>query len=97
MARRKHSKPERLRANHRTMPLREIVGVEKQGRTWWTILICMHASPGLPASRRYSKFYPCPHCAKLVAAVKAEETATEPSPMETFRKNLRRKLKGGTF
>lgn len=60
--------------NHHTMPLRRIVRREVQNGRSFVVLVCGHASPGVPASR-LSRFYPCPVCALRVAEVRAEYAA----------------------
>lgn len=82
--------------NHRKHPLRRIVGREKQGKQWFVILACHHASPGRPASR-YSRFYPCPVCARFVKQVAKGTKPESEDEMTRFRKRLRKKLFGGTF
>lgn len=90
-------KRKKLTVNHYTMPLRRIVRVEKQNGDWFVVLECRHASPGKPASKRYSRWYPCPFCAVAVKAAKDAYATPVPDLMSAFRANLRKRLKGGTF
>jgi len=90
------------KVNHYTMPLRRIVKREKQGGRWYVVLVCLHASPGRPASR-FSRYYPCVTCAERVARVgavlerqAAEERANE-TPAERLRRERIRRMGGGTF
>jgi len=54
---------------HTKYPLRRIVRAEMQDRKPFVLLVCNHAEPGAPASR-YSRFFPCSECYRVVEAFK---------------------------
>ena len=85
-----------VRVNHHTMPIRRIAKVEKQNGLWFTVLECKHSAPGLPEGGRFARYYPCPVCHKQVLAAVRAYKAQKPTAMQEFRRNLRRKLTGGT-
>jgi hypothetical protein len=54
---------------HAKYPLRRIVRGEMQNGKPFVLLVCNHAEPGVPESR-YSRFFPCSECYRVVEALK---------------------------
>jgi hypothetical protein len=59
-------------SKHIKFPLRRIVRSELQNGKPVVVLVCEHAEPGRPASR-FSRFYPCSACHRVVEAFKRRE------------------------
>jgi hypothetical protein len=59
-------------SRHTKFPLRRIIRSEMQGGRPFVVLVCNHAEPGKPESR-YSRFYPCSECHRVVEAFKARK------------------------
>jgi hypothetical protein len=57
---------------HTTYPLRRIAALEDHDGSPIIVLQCGHTERGTPASKRYSKFYPCSACYERVLAARAE-------------------------